>query len=767
MKKHFGSSKGNKRIIAFITTTITAFSLFSFNVFAHYYDNLPSEIFEHLIKRTWYKDVGRMIIWSILRCLARIIDYFEKAVDAIVNFNMYKLFERITGFSNLNPIIPMVFSIFMILGACAMMIFPNKIKVKDYLRGILVSAALIIALPVFISSMDEMKSAGIKDVDNMKTSSSNSSGIKYGVGDEILQNFVIDVEQSRRTLKYYSDNSPGNVAEQVYYLNINDVIGWSKGSSSSEDDPSFRWAIKSSSIASDGQNRYEELTYENRAALLGLGAQYQQLVNMRNTLKPDETVPIGINYYEKKQYTTREYEFYLIQILCQNKDIQNGAYPEDKYIFTGGWAGTFKTFEEALKNRSVEKVLRDLNWQENKKIVSQNSGLAAKKQSYSYEALLSEKEYEDLSIAKTVGQLVEVGSGQEYLYRYDVDFFATLIFLICVAVSMLLVGLRLGTLIFDIIFTQLIAPIVISTSITAPDRAKRVFKNLLSSYLLFVIVFMLMKIYIWSVIYIRDTVNNYAAQIILIVSFAKVVISTPAFLTKLLGVDSGPLSAIGTIMALSSASNMLSQTGRLVKGTAGRVLNRTVGVASTGTHGAGKVGGTVIGAVAGGHAGFHEGREEGGRGAAVRGALLGTVTGGYAAARNDRATTGQSARQVGRDAGIRHARSSYSENDVPNVPPEQQTSNSVTPPSESSFSSEEPIRTAENIDSPASSENTTHTVSDNSSSTPASPADPSAPAAPRGSLLDSESIDEGYAQKQLREKRTHGTILKDNTNDKK
>ena len=76
---------------------------------------------------------------------------------------------------------------------------------------------------------------------------------------------------------------------------------------------------------------------------------------MRNTLKPDETVPIGINYYEKKQYTTREYEFYLIQILCQNKDIQNGAYPEDKYIFTGGWAGTFKTFEEALKNRSVER----------------------------------------------------------------------------------------------------------------------------------------------------------------------------------------------------------------------------------------------------------------------------------------------------------------------------------------------------------------------------------------------------------------------------
>lgn len=767
MKKLFYASKRKKTMIAFSFASIAAVYFTAINAFAHYYDKFPAELFDHLIKRTWLKDLGRTIMWHILCCFGRIIDYFEKAVDAIVNFNMYNLFKRITGYSDLNPVIPMVFSIFMILGACAMMIFPNKIKVKDYLKGIIVSAALIIALPVFISSMDEMKNAGIRDVDNMKTSSSNSSGIKYGIGDELLQHSVIDVQYSTKSLKYYSSNSPGNVAEQVYFLNIQDVIEWDPVSD--DNSPGFRYEIVSSKIASDGQNRYEELTYENRASLLGLGSHYHQLLNMRSTLKPDETVLLNEegNYYAKHPYTTKEYEEHLIKLLCQNNDIRNGAYPEDKMIFTGGWYGTFKTFEEALNNRSVEKVLRDLNWQENKKIVSQNNSLAAKKQSYKYEPLLSQKEYDDLSIGKTIGQLIETGSGQEYIYRYDVDFLSTLIMLVCVAVALFLVGLRLGTLMFDVIFTQLIAPIVISTSITAPDRAKRVFKNLLSSYLLFVIVFMLMKIYIWSIIYIRDTVNNYAAQIILIVSFAKVVMATPAFLTKLLGVDSGPLSAIGTIMAISSASNMISQTGRFVKGTAGRVMHHSENVVSTGAHGVGKVGGTLVGAAAGGRAGFHEGREEGGRGAVVKGALLGAVTGGYAAARNDSAATGQSARQVGREAGIRHARSSHSENDVPNVPPVQNTSDSVTSPSEPSFSSEEPIRTTENTAPSPSSENTTNTVSSNTNTTSENAANSSASSAPRGNLLDNGNTDEGYAQRQLHEERAQGRILDNTQNDKK
>ena len=767
MRKLFKASKRKKNIIAFTLISISAIYFSAINVFAHYYDNLPAEIFEHLIKRTWLKDLGRTIMWHILCCFGRIIDYFENAVNAIVNFNIYNLFKRITGFSNLNPLVPMVFSIFLILGACAVMIFPNKIKVKDYLKGIIVSAALIVALPVFITSMDEMKTAGVKDVDNMKTSSSNTSGIQYGIGDELLQHSVIDVDKSRRKLTYYSSNSPANVAEQVYFLNIQEIIEWDPRTD--ENAPGFRYEIKSSKIASDGQNRYEELTYENRAALLGLGEGYNLLMQMRSTLKPDETALISDenNSSIKHPMTAKDYEYHLIEQLCKNKDIQNGAYDEDKMIFTGGWAGTFKTFEEALKNRSVEKVLRDLNWQENKKIVSQNSSLAAKKQSYTYVPLLSQKEYDDLSIGSKVGQLIETGSGQEYIYRYDVDFLSTLIMLVCVAVALFLVGLRLGTLMFDVIFTQLIAPIVISTSITAPDRAKRVFKNLLSSYLLFVIVFMLMKIYLWSVIYIRDTVNNYAAQIILIVSFAKVVMSTPAFLTKLLGVDSGPLSAIGTIMAISSASNMISQTGRFVKGTAGRVMHHSENVVSTGAHGVGKVGGTLVGAVAGGRAGFHEGREEGGGRGAVRGTLLGAVTGGYAAARNDSAATGQSARQVGREAGIRHARSSHNENDVPNVPPVQNTSDSVTSPSEPSFSSEEPIRTTENTAPSSSSENTTNTVSNNTNTTSANAADSSASSAPRGNLLDNGNTDEGYAQRQLREERAQGRILDNTRNDKK
>ena len=763
MQKLFKASKRKKNIIAFALISISAVYFSAINVFAHYYDQLPGELFEHLIKRTWFKDVGREILWSILRCFARIIDYFEKAVNAIVNFNMAKLFQRITGFTDLNPVVPMAFSIFLILGACFMMIFPNKFKVKDYLRSIIISAALIIALPVFIDSMGELKNAGTKDVENMKTSSSNTSGIQYGVGDELLQHCVIDVNKSRRTLTYYSSNSPGNLAEQVYYLNINEVIDWDP--TSNEDDPVFRYGIVSSNIASDGQNRYEELTYENRAALLGLGEGYHLLQNMRSTLKPDETALISDenNSSIKRPMTAKEYEHHLIDKLCANKQIQEGAYPEDKPIFTK-WTGSFNTFEEALNNRSVDKVLRDLNWQENKKIISQNNDLAAKKQSYKYEPLLSEKEYDDLSIGKTIGQVVTVGVGQENLYRYDFDFFSSLIFLVCVAVALFLVGLRLGTLLFDIVFTQLIAPIVISTSITAPDRAKRVFKNLLSSYLLFIIVFLMMKIYIWSVLYIRDTVNNYAAQIILIVSFAKVIMSTPAFLTKLLGVDSGPLSAIGTIMAISSASNMISQTGRFVKGTAGRVLHHSENVVGTGAHGVGKAGGTVAGAVAGGRAGFHEGREEGGGIGAVRGTLLGVVTGGYAAATNDRAVTGQSARQVGREAGIRHGRRNNTEStDIPNVPPEH-NSHSDTSPSVTSSSADNPApaESTPNIDTgeQTARSNYSHDVPENS------------PEAPRGNLLDNSDMNdnsEGYAQRLHREERSHERrILDDQTsNDKK
>ena len=153
MKKLFYASKRKKTMIAFSFASIAAVYFTAINAFAHYYDKFPAELFDHLIKRTWLKDLGRTIMWHILCCFGRIIDYFEKAVDAIVNFNMYNLFKRITGYSDLNPVIPMVFSIFMILGACAMMIFPNKIKVKDYLKGKTIFVVELLTVMTILASI--------------------------------------------------------------------------------------------------------------------------------------------------------------------------------------------------------------------------------------------------------------------------------------------------------------------------------------------------------------------------------------------------------------------------------------------------------------------------------------------------------------------------------------------------------------------------------------------------------------------------------------
>ncbi|MFQ8787486.1 hypothetical protein [Ruminococcus sp.] len=53
--------------------------------------------------------------------------------------------------SDTNKLVSVIFTIFLLIGAAGVMFMPEKIRVNDILKSIILSAALIVALPALLS----------------------------------------------------------------------------------------------------------------------------------------------------------------------------------------------------------------------------------------------------------------------------------------------------------------------------------------------------------------------------------------------------------------------------------------------------------------------------------------------------------------------------------------------------------------------------------------------------------------------------------------
>ena len=581
-------SKKRKFAVSGITVGILSM-IFTVTAFADInYDLFPHEVIEHIIKRTWYDDKLRSISFAIIKALAKLVDYFDTALDTIISFNIMDLFEEITGLTNMTPIAWMTFSIFLVLGACGLMLFPEKVKMNDFLKGILMSAALIIALPTFISSMNSMKRRALADIDRQEISQSTSaSGYSYTLGDELLSQNVIDLDlcATDYSMHYYSESS-ARYPQSVFDININALLpnepgGWDQ-------------AVVDVNAPETAQTKYDDLTYDNMAELLGIGSDYRFLKSSQ------ERVPYGeenndnggytITYttsaglvngqpvYEERTTTVKGYEQKLIWDLAYRSEVVDCG-----QLYEVRDSPDIESAMNCIKST----VIKELNIIHNKRVTSNNAEYSS---SFGYEHLMTQAEYDELAWHE------KFTKSPENIYKYDFDFWFAFLFLAAVFLALFFSALKCGSLMFETIFVQIVAPVVIASDLHNSGRAKQVFKHLLSSYLMFIIVCMLLKIFIWSVLFVHNHFDNYVVQLILIVCFAKGVITGPDFITKVMGMDSGMSQSVGMLMQLTSMAYPASMALRTATGAAVGAKNLAFGAGGTAV---GSVAGAAIGAAKG------------------------------------------------------------------------------------------------------------------------------------------------------------------------
>lgn len=599
----------------------SAFATFLFSVFIPIaacavdidYENLPLDVVKHISKVTHWKDIFRNLGFAILSCLAKLIDWCEQAFDQVLHFNIMHLFTQITGMSDTSKLISVVFTIFLLIGAAGIMFMPEKIRVNDFLKSIILSAALIVALPALLSELTSMKRAGIADISNIDYSETQgSSDFTYTLGDILLQENIIDMTKSaiNNELSYYSETDP--LPNSVYDLNINQHggSGWNK-------------EVVDISTEESSQRRYEDLTYDNMAELMDVGYEYRYLNQVMDRMSLNEELDGGVVFtyqavtgvnqsgqpiYEERTTTIAAYRTSILWKMAYQTDVMEENLTES--------VKSSPDVESAF-NLLKDNVIRERNRVYNQRLSRSNqSNVAAE---YSFSEILTQQEYDDLDMTDKVIQSLTVGSGAEHIYRYSYDFWFSLLFLLTVAIAIILATFKLGTMLFDIIITQLLAGVIAATGVTNSNRTKLVVQNLVSSYVIFVVVAFMLKVYTKAILIIHNMDSlNYITQLILIACFAKGVIACPDFITRILGIDAGNKNSMGTVYAMSSVARGLGMAGAAIGGFAGG----TAGAAT----------GTVTGFATGAYSSIKN-AQSGGHGkaytaaAAVGGALKGGVTG--------------------------------------------------------------------------------------------------------------------------------------------
>lgn len=628
------------------------------------YTGCSSDILKMVIVKSQLKDILMTIEFNILSFLCDVIDFFDKAVKTLLKLNFFDYLSDEFSLSQMQTIILSIMSLALVFGACALVIFRNKIKVSDFLMSILVATILLVAFPAFISSCNSLRSKGIttaqsiKINDQFEQASVNSDGtVAIGtLGKDLLASGIYDVENSVDLKKKMNCLDTLGSSENIKNINITGAI------KVDDDKPWTTYYLTDINDVYPVQTKFDELTTENMMSLLGFEDEYNILKNANGELILSADYGANMQVYCSVYSTSgsiygsvlseKDYETFLsasIGDACPygatlgdlhypdgsriTNVINYNTYLRDLIANHPAVAAAGKTQEVGANAHTVEEaldmikddVIRELNIAANTETAKIAEPVNA---TYQPQPLFNEDDYNELnSIEKSIRKYVTVGYAWDSLYYYHIDFWSTLVLMIAVTICLIFSGIKIATTLFEIMFSQLITPFIIATDLNGSGRAKKAIQNMLLSNIILMIVVILLRIYIaviWGVKS-SDYGDNFAVMLIVIIAGAKFVIDGPEILTKLFGIDAGVKSGAATMMAINQSMQMgsyatmgLARAGNSVVHGAGSVAKHTASSAAGAAKG---FAGGIYGGVQGGST------VPGKIGKAIGGASAGTVVG--------------------------------------------------------------------------------------------------------------------------------------------
>lgn len=628
------------------------------------YTGCSSSILKMVTVRNQFRDLLRNIEFNILSFLADVIDFFDKAVSAMLKLNFFDYLSDEFSFGKMGTVIIAVMSLALVLGACALVVYHNKIRVSDFLMSILVSSILLVAFPTFISSCNSLRNKGVDAAQNIKindqseqASVNNDGTVVIGtLGKDLLASGIYDVENSvdlKKKMNYLDTvGSSGNIKD----------IEITGGIAPDDDKPWTTYYITDVNDVYPAQKKFNDLTTENMMSLLGLEDEYNILKNADGELILSADYGANMQVYCSVYSTSgsiygsvlseKDYETFLsasIGDACPygatlgdlhypdgsriTNVINYNTYLRDLIANHPAVAAAGKTQEVGANAHTVEEaldiikndVIRNLNIAANTRTAKEAEPVNATYQAF---PLFDEEEYDNLnSLEQVIRRNITSGYTYDSLYYYHIDFWSTFVLMIAVAICLIFSGIKIATTLFEIMFSQLITPFIIATDLNGSGRAKKAIQNMLLSNIVLMIVVILIRIYIsviWGVKS-SDYGDNFAVMIIVIIAGAKFVIDGPEILTKLFGIDAGVKSGAATMMAINQSMQMGSYATMGLARAGSSVVH---GAGSVAKHTASSAAGAVKGFAGGVYGGIHGGDTTPGKiGKAIGGAAAGTVVG--------------------------------------------------------------------------------------------------------------------------------------------
>lgn len=651
----------------FITLLISTMSL-SILAFAADPRTLLPEVQEIIVKKTWHGEMVQNVEYTLLKWLAYVVDYISEAVDQVLNFNLYNVIKDVFNIDTIiYPIAWALAGMTVVLIGILIIVNADKIHITDYVRNILTSLFFLIALPILVSSFSDLKTVGVQFA---KDNTTKDTATNRTIGEYILASNIYNVNSSinqNKLVKQSQVSSFGVNPNTVYSMNINLGLDPSK--------TQYRTVTTADHYDVTPTYRFDDLTFEHKLELLDLVDDYafwQQRVawaqanagvqdNSDTEEEDDNAYKITITRGEGDNRHSTDYyvitsqapnyqasfECYLIREAAenaahelQNRGIKIQASQVASMIM---YCEDSDTFEEAI-NRLSKGAFRELDFYGNTMSAMQILNISniedfadngfEHHSGGSFEQLKEASDFSDGDMSAQfdkMWQYVSVGYLTEKNHFYRVNFLWGLFMLVITAVCLIFAGLKLASLLYDIMFAQIVAPIVVATDMGGAGRLKKVILNLLNCFLSVIIVVLDLRLYILILTEIQDSslLSNPIAVIFITVAGCKFVIDGPDLVVHLLGIDAGVKSGVSTIMGLRSAGQIASGAGHTLGHIAGKGISKAGGAV------AGSIGGAISGGINGAKASMANTKnsdnkaEKGMRGAvgAVGGAVAGGVSG--------------------------------------------------------------------------------------------------------------------------------------------
>lgn len=651
----------------FITLLISTMSL-SILAFAADPRTLLPEVQEIIVKKTWHGEMVQNVEYTLLKWFAYVVDYISEAVDQVLNFNLYNVIKDVFNIDTIiYPIAWALAGMTVVLIGILIIVNADKIHITDYVRNILTSLFFLIALPILVSSFSDLKTVGVQFA---KDNTTKDTATNRTIGEYILASNIYNVNSSinqNKLVKQSQVSSFGVNPNTVYSMNINLGLDPSK--------TQYRTVTTADHYDVTPTYRFDDLTFEHKLELLDLVDDYafwQQRVAWAqanagvqdnsdteedddNAYKITITRGEGDNRHSTDYYVITSqapnyqasFECYLIREAAenaahelQNRGIKIQASQVASMIM---YCEDSDTFEEAI-NRLSKGAFRELDFYGNTMSAMQILNISniedfadngfEHHSGGSFEQLKEASDFSDGDMSAQfdkMWQYVSVGYLTEKNHFYRVNFLWGLFMLVITAVCLIFAGLKLASLLYDIMFAQIVAPIVVATDMGGAGRLKKVILNLLNCFLSVIIVVLDLRLYILILTEIQDLslLSNPIAVIFITVAGCKFVIDGPDLVVHLLGIDAGVKSGVSTIMGLRSAGQIASGAGHTLGHIAGKGISKAGGAV------AGSIGGAISGGINGAKASMANTKnsdnkaEKGMRGAvgAVGGAVAGGVSG--------------------------------------------------------------------------------------------------------------------------------------------